>query len=236
MADLYPLVVDERRRLAARLDTLTDEQWATPSLCAGWTVRDVAAHLVFPATTSKLRMIVPFAKSGFNIDKMTMQTVRADTRTGPELSAVLRKNAAHRFTPPGFGFEAPLTDVVAHGRDIGRPLGLPADIEPQTAVQCSTSSCRRRPVERSWLAVSPRICASRPPTSTGRTAPGPRCAAPPRQSSSRFSAAPSRLRSCQAPAPCCSAVAWRSRRSWYWFVASRRQSQYHRSTKPPRRA
>ena len=132
MADLYPLVVDERRRLAARLDTLTDEQWATPSLCAGWTVRDVAAHLVFPATTSKLRVIVPFAKSGFNIDKMTMQTVRADSRTGPELSAVLRKNAAHRFTPPGFGFEAPLTDVVAHGRDIGRPLALPADIEPQT--------------------------------------------------------------------------------------------------------
>jgi uncharacterized protein (TIGR03083 family) len=133
MADLYPLVVDERRRLAARLDALTDEQWATPSLCAGWTVRDVAAHVVYPTTTSKVRVIVPFVRSGFNFDKLTMQLVRSDTRTGPELAAVLRKNAAHRFTPPGFGFEAPLTDVVVHGRDFGRPLGLASDIEPQTA-------------------------------------------------------------------------------------------------------
>jgi uncharacterized protein (TIGR03083 family) len=133
MADLYPLVVDERRRLADQLDQLTDEQWATPSLCAGWTVRDVAAHVVYPTTTSKVRVIAPFVRSGFNFDKLTTQLVRADTRSGPELAAVLRKNAEHRFTPPGFGFEAPLTDVVVHGRDIGRPLGLPASIDASTA-------------------------------------------------------------------------------------------------------
>ena len=36
----------------------------------------------------------------------------------------LRKNAEHRFSPPGFGPEAPLTDLVVHGQDIRRPLGL----------------------------------------------------------------------------------------------------------------
>src|SRR3954451_9624647 len=108
------MLVAERHRLAHQLDTLTDDQWDTPSLCDGWTARDVVAHLVFPSTTSKLRVIVPFAKSGFNFDKMTMDTVRADRRSGPELTKALRKTAGHRFTPPGFGFEAPLTDVVVH--------------------------------------------------------------------------------------------------------------------------
>jgi uncharacterized protein (TIGR03083 family) len=133
VADLYPMVVAERRRLADALDPLTDEQWATASLCAGWTVRDVLAHLVFPATASKLKVIVPFFKSGFNFDRMTNQLVRDDTRSGPELVKVLRKHAEHRFTPPGFGFEAPLTDVVVHGRDIERPLGIPATTDPQVA-------------------------------------------------------------------------------------------------------
>jgi len=36
----------QRRRLAATLAGLDDEQWATPSRCEGWSARDVAAHLV----------------------------------------------------------------------------------------------------------------------------------------------------------------------------------------------
>jgi uncharacterized protein (TIGR03083 family) len=133
VADLYPLLVAERLHLADALDTLTDDQWNTPSLCAGWTARDVVAHLVFPATTSKLRVLVPFAKSGFNFDKMTTETARADRRSGPDLTKALRKHAEHRFTPPGFGFEAPLTDVLVHGRDLGRPLHLAPTFDPQSA-------------------------------------------------------------------------------------------------------
>ena len=40
------LAADERRDLAALLDSLTPEQWAAPSLCAGWSVRDVVAHIL----------------------------------------------------------------------------------------------------------------------------------------------------------------------------------------------
>ncbi len=47
-------VSDERRRLADSVADLTDEQWATPSLCAAWTVRDVIAHL-----TVTTRLTVP---------------------------------------------------------------------------------------------------------------------------------------------------------------------------------
>ena len=40
------LARDERLAFADFLAGLTPEQWAAPSLCAGWTVRDVAAHCV----------------------------------------------------------------------------------------------------------------------------------------------------------------------------------------------
>jgi uncharacterized protein (TIGR03083 family) len=46
MADRMQLAADERRDLADLLDTLDPEQWAHPSLCEGWAVRDVVAHLI----------------------------------------------------------------------------------------------------------------------------------------------------------------------------------------------
>ena len=39
--DIWPIVHHERAALAADLASLTEPQWTTPSLCAGWTVRDV---------------------------------------------------------------------------------------------------------------------------------------------------------------------------------------------------
>lgn len=39
------LITAERRRVADLLAGLDDEQWAAPSLCDGWTVREVGAHL-----------------------------------------------------------------------------------------------------------------------------------------------------------------------------------------------
>ena len=40
---LWEVVATQRRGLADLLDGLSDEQWQHPSLCRGWTVRDVAA-------------------------------------------------------------------------------------------------------------------------------------------------------------------------------------------------
>ena len=124
MTDLHPLVVAERRTLADALETLTPEQWATPSLCTGWSARDVVAHLVWPAEHNAFDVFRNFVKSRFDLDRFTTMTAQADTRAGAELVGVLRATAGHRWTPPGFSFEAPLTDAVTHGRDICRPLGI----------------------------------------------------------------------------------------------------------------
>ena len=42
---IVPALVRQRLRLLDLLDSLSDEQWATPSRCEGWRVQDVIVHL-----------------------------------------------------------------------------------------------------------------------------------------------------------------------------------------------
>ena len=131
MTDTWDLIAGERRALAAELDALTDDQWATPSLCAGWAVRDVVAHLVFPMRFGMVRLMGKLAARRFDFGRLADEEARGDPRGPDELVAALRANAEHRFHPPGFGPEAPLTDVIIHGQDIRRPLGLPCVIDEE---------------------------------------------------------------------------------------------------------
>ena len=48
----WPLIHAEREALIADLGTLTDRQWAAPSLCADWTVRDVLWHMISTGRTT----------------------------------------------------------------------------------------------------------------------------------------------------------------------------------------
>ncbi|MFC2023584.1 maleylpyruvate isomerase family mycothiol-dependent enzyme [Chloroflexota bacterium] len=43
VVDLFPEILDRLLRL---LDTLTEQEWNTPTACAGWSVKDVAVHLL----------------------------------------------------------------------------------------------------------------------------------------------------------------------------------------------
>ena len=43
---VFAAVADERRRIADLVDELDDAQLAMPSLCEGWDIKTVAAHLV----------------------------------------------------------------------------------------------------------------------------------------------------------------------------------------------
>jgi uncharacterized protein (TIGR03083 family) len=42
---IWRVIDAQRAQLSDLLADLTDDEWRKPSLCAGWTVRDVAAHL-----------------------------------------------------------------------------------------------------------------------------------------------------------------------------------------------
>ena len=121
----WQTISTERQALADLLDTLTPEQWATPSLCRGWTVRHVAAHLMVGPTGSMagfLRAMVR-ARGSFDRANRLLAEDRARLPTAT-LVADLREHAGSRFTPPGLDWHAPLTDLLVHRLDITVPLGL----------------------------------------------------------------------------------------------------------------
>ncbi|MGV9711882.1 maleylpyruvate isomerase family mycothiol-dependent enzyme [Gordonia sp. NPDC003424] len=122
---IFEAVADERRALAALLATLTPEQWQTPSLCAGWTVRDVAAHVTLPLVIPKWRFGLAMLRARGSFDRANIAMTRHVVSVyGDSLPAILDERATSRFTPPGFGPPTPLTDIVVHGLDIRRPLGI----------------------------------------------------------------------------------------------------------------
>lgn len=134
--DTFAMIAAERRALCDEMATWADEQWATPSLCAGWTVRDVAGHLLTPFTVSNLRFAGGMLTSGFSFTKASDRFARAEAaRPVDEIVATFRAHADSRFTPPGNGPEAPLTDVLVHGQDMRRPLGLAHAFAPEHLVR-----------------------------------------------------------------------------------------------------
>ncbi|MEI6620387.1 MAG: maleylpyruvate isomerase family mycothiol-dependent enzyme [Actinomycetes bacterium] len=129
--DLFAEIADERRGVADLVAELTEEQLQTQSLCSGWDVRSVAAHLLMPLVTPTPKFVIAMARAGMNFNKANMQlTASVAARPTEQLVAGLRDHAGSRFTPPGLGPEAPLTDVLVHGQDIRRPLGIERTFPP----------------------------------------------------------------------------------------------------------
>lgn len=118
-------IAAERRELADVLAALAPPEWETPSLCAGWRVREVVAHMTMPFRYSAAKFGLEMARSGGNFTAMSDRVAKRDAAAMPaaELTAALRENAEHPWQPPGGTPEAPLTHDVIHGLDITVPLG-----------------------------------------------------------------------------------------------------------------
>ena len=126
---VYQIATANRLLAADMFATLTPEQWRTPSLCAGWTVREVAAHLLEPLETGvgTLKLLVYLVRYRGSLDRMVDDTARkAAARPTDELVTGLRERASTRLTPPVIGPFGPMTDTCIHLRDAARPLGLDA--------------------------------------------------------------------------------------------------------------
>lgn len=113
----------ERVSLADLLDSLSDEQWRAPSLCAGWTVRDVAAHLTM-AQARAGDVLGPFLRSGLSPNRMIRNTAVASPLSPAEITRTLRGFVGSRRRAPFVQETEPLLDVLVHGQDICLPLGL----------------------------------------------------------------------------------------------------------------
>ncbi len=131
MATTQEQITAERHRSADLLETLDEAQLSTESLCGGWTVRDVFGHELMPLVTPIAKIVVgmikargSFEKANDTLSRQVAQRPVADIATG------LRQRARSSFHAPGFPLESALVDLIVHGQDIRRPLGLRRDFGP----------------------------------------------------------------------------------------------------------
>ncbi|ROO90152.1 uncharacterized protein (TIGR03083 family) [Actinocorallia herbida] len=137
-AAIWRTIDAERASLAALLDTLTPAQWATPSLCAGWTVREVAAHVGAGPTIRLGPAVLGLLRARGDFDRFVDTTARRDARRPVgELTAIVRASAGSRRLAPGQKLSYALLDVLVHGQDIARPLGVTRDMPLEAARHCA---------------------------------------------------------------------------------------------------
>lgn len=120
----WPLIHAERDALAADLGSLTDEQWATQSLCTGWSVRDVLGHMIATAKMTPPKFFTGLAGAGFRFNDMSAKNIAREATPSPSGGlAEFRKHLKDTTHPPG-PVEAMLGEAVIHSADIRRPLGI----------------------------------------------------------------------------------------------------------------
>jgi uncharacterized protein (TIGR03083 family) len=126
MDDIRDMITAERTELAEMLAGLPAPRWDEPTLCAGWRVREVVAHITMPFRYSRSRFVLELAKSRGKFNDMADRCARRDAAamSPGELAEALRSNANHPWKPPGGGYEGALTHDVIHGLDSTEALGL----------------------------------------------------------------------------------------------------------------
>src|SRR5437660_8137603 len=81
--DIWPTIHAERRALAGDLAGLSDEQWSTTSLCEGWTVRDVLAHMTATAKITPPAFVTKLVGSGFSFRKLQAKDIETERGATP---------------------------------------------------------------------------------------------------------------------------------------------------------
>jgi uncharacterized protein (TIGR03083 family) len=135
VTDLKPLVANEFAALAAALESLPLADWARPSLCEGWSIGHVVAHLTMAARYPADRFQAELAADDFDFQRMSNRLAARDGLLPPaDLLDDLRSETMATFEQPGGGYAGSLSHVVIHGVDITLPLGLGRVCSDEAAV------------------------------------------------------------------------------------------------------
>ena len=126
MDDIRDMIAAQRGELAQVLAGLPAAGWDAPTLCDGWRVREVVAHITMPFRYSGRRFMLELAKSRGNFNAMADRCARRDAAalSAAELADAVRSNVDHPWQPPGGGYLGALTHDVIHTLDITEALGL----------------------------------------------------------------------------------------------------------------
>lgn len=135
----WAVIADQRRSLADLLAGLTDAQWESRSLCDGWRVRDVAAHIAMaPQPIGLGAMAREGVRARGSFDRLNHDlAVRHASRPTDQIVSEIREFADSRRLPVVTNYRNILFDILVHGQDIAMPLGIERPMPLDAACACA---------------------------------------------------------------------------------------------------
>jgi len=159
--DVTAMVVQERTELADLLDSLTPEQWAAPSLCEGWSVRDVALHVVSYEEIGTLGLLSRLARTPWRPWRLNEVVLAENAGVGPaDVAALVRRHVEPRGATARMGGRVGLTDGIVHQQDVRRPLGLPRTVPPERLRVALGFALTAPPLRGAWRGRGVRLVAT----------------------------------------------------------------------------
>ena len=133
-SDVWPTIHAERKALAADLDGVPNRDWDTPSLCDGWTVRDVVAHMTATTKINAPKFVGKLIGSGFSFTRVQNKGIAAERGASPaDTLARFKAQIDSTGRPPG-PIETMLGETMVHAEDVRRPLGVRHDYPTDAVV------------------------------------------------------------------------------------------------------
>lgn len=145
MAESFENAAAARRELADLIEGLSEEQLNAPSLCGGWSVRDVAGHAVSFVEMSLPTMMFSMVKKGFNVDKAwSANAEKYGAQPVGDIVSKLREHAAKPSAMKSFPAELTTGDIAVHTQDIRRALGM-SETPSESVVREALNFCTSHP-------------------------------------------------------------------------------------------
>jgi uncharacterized protein (TIGR03083 family) len=134
-SDAWTAIDDHRRALVRLLEDLSEEEWHRPSLCEGWTVRQVAAHLALQNTTwpAMPRAVLDMLRHGGMDGAIHAMACRHAELPVEVIVGQIRDRIGVWQPLPTVTFRETAIDYLVHGQDIAVPLGRILEMPPELA-------------------------------------------------------------------------------------------------------
>jgi uncharacterized protein (TIGR03083 family) len=141
-AQVWTAIDEQRRRVVAVLRSVTDPEWDHPSLCAGWTVRHVAAHLTLQELTvgDVMRFALRHPSLLRDVNRVIHESAKlqAAALSTDEIVAGVQATVGRRRHNVGVTPRETLVDIVVHGLDIAVPLRRRLDVPGEVAAEAAS--------------------------------------------------------------------------------------------------
>lgn len=155
--------------MADFLASLRPEQWDQPSLCTGWRVRDVAAHVVSYEEHDWDDVIRRVRRAHFRPRRVNEVALAEYAALDPEeLVEFLRNHLTPQGATRRFGGRVGLVDALIHHQDMRRPLGMRREIPSERLLCALPFAVTAPPLRGFWHARGVRLIATDLDWSRGR--------------------------------------------------------------------